>query len=501
MTDISKGLDDVQCVIDVDDRQLNALTIERIDNGEHFTEDELNYLAATPIPHKWYCWFSESDTKEERILISKLDLLVWLYLFLSSFVKTLDSSAISYSYAAGMKEDLKMFGNELTYQGSVYMAGFIFGQIPLTMLGTHLPLHIYLPVVDSIWAIFTLAMYKIQNYHQLYALRFCIGFMGSFFFPFANYIMGCFYTTHEVTRRSALYFVASQIGSIAGGFIQAATYKSLNGVNGIAGWRWLYIIAFIISLPIFAYGFLTLPSFNHKSRLLTARESRLSQLRMLREGRPADSKLTWAIVRETVFGWRFLMLVTFAIFFSQADGISSNNGLLLWLKSEGYSPPKITTITTIIPAVTAVASIVNGLVADAYSDLTPYPYLIGLTAVINIISGALLTHWDITKTAKFVAFYLSGTANGIAAVLYSWANIICSENSQQRALTLSTMNTFGNTFSVWVPLFVWKTVDGPEYRKGYPYNIALDCMMVILLFPLTYLYKRQKRLTSKTDVK
>lgn len=478
------------------DNKYSELVIQKLSNGEVFTTEELEFLAKPTISHKWYQWFSDSDSKEERILITKLDLLVWLYLFLSLFVKTLDSTAVSYSYASGMKEDLKMYGNELTYQGSVYMAGFIFGQIPLTMLGTKFPLHIYLPVIDSIWAFFTLAMYKISNYHQLYALRFCIGLLGSFFFPFSNYIMGCFYTKSEVTRRSALYFIASQIGSIAGGFIQARAYISLNGKNGIAGWRWLYIIAFVISLPIFIYGYFTLPNINlDRSRLFTKKEIRLSQLRMIREGRLSNDEFSSRIVWKTITGWKFLMLVFFAIFFSQADGISSNNGLLLWLTKEGYSSPKVTTITTVIPAVTIVASIINGIIADAYTDT--HPYLISFTAILNIISGAILVKWTVSNAGILVAFFLSGTADGIAAVLYSWANIICSDNSQERALTLATMNTLGNTFSVWVPLFVWKTVDGPRYLKGYAYNIALDCMMLVLLFPLTCLYKRQKKIDSE----
>ena len=107
-----------------------------------------------------------------------------------------------------------------------------------------------------------------------------------------------------------------------------------------------------------------------------------------------------------------------------------------------------------------------------------------------MLAGILLVIWNVGTGGKMLAFFLSGTADSIASVLYSWANIICSDSSQERALTLSTMNTLGNTFSVWVPLFVWKTVDAPEYKKGYSYNIALDAVMLILLVPLTYLARK-----------
>jgi hypothetical protein len=114
------------------------------------------------IPQAWYQWFAKTDSTAERRLLVKLDLLILIYVFLSSFVKTLDSSAVSYSYVSGMKEALGMYGNQMTYQSSCYMAGFIFGQITLTIIATKFPIHIYLPLIDTIWAVFTVG--NVQNF-------------------------------------------------------------------------------------------------------------------------------------------------------------------------------------------------------------------------------------------------------------------------------------------------------------------------------------------------
>lgn len=467
-----------------------------------YTEEEQEFMNREVIPQRWYQWFSKSDTWEEKKLIIKLDFSIWLYLFLSSFVKTLDSSTVSYAYVSGMKEDLKMYGNQLTYQSSCYMAGFIIGQIPLTILATKLPINLYLPIMDTLWSLFTLGMFKITNYHQLYALRFCIGLLGSFFFPTVQYILGSWYTKSEITKRSALYFCASQIGSMAGGYIQAAAHDNLDGVGGIKGWQWLYLLAFIITVPVSLYGAFTLPGMPDKEnktafKILNEKELRLAKLRMIREGRSSNDKITVKAIKETVFGsWKFSVLVLFAIFFSQADGPSSNSGLSIWLKDNKYSVSKINTITTVTPAVTIVSAIVNGIVVDTWQD--SHPYAIAVTTTLNLIASILLTVWyGLGRGGILFAFFLTGVADGLAAVLYSWANIICHENAVLRALTLSTMNTLGNTFSVWVPLFVWKTEDAPRYLKGYAYNIALCAMMLLTLIPLTYLWRREQAQTRK----
>ncbi|AQZ11966.1 hypothetical protein BZL39_D00180 [Zygosaccharomyces parabailii] len=474
-------------------------------------EEDIEFLNIKVVNQPWYRYFAPTDTPKEKKLILKLDLYILLYLFLSSFVKTLDSSAVSYAYVSGMKEDLDMVGNQLTYQSSCYMAGFILGQIPLTLLSTIIPIHLYLPLMDSIWALFTLFIYKIDDYHQLYALRFCTGLFGSFFFPTVQFILGSWYKHTEISLRSAMYFVASQVGSMATGYIQAAAYKHLEGVAWLKGWQWLYVLAFIITVPISLYGFFTLPGLPEKLRpnkgkhhklvkifteyhLLSDEERKLARLRMIREGRPSNGKLNLKTIIQCLKSERFWVLVIFAIFFSQADGVSSNSGLPLWLKANGYSVYQTNTITTVIPAATIVFSLVNGIIVDSWnSKPLVSPCVIGYVAVLYMIASIILTAWHVSKGGILFAFFLSGTADSIAAILYSWSNIICSDNAQERALTLSTMNTLGNTFSVWVPLFVWKTVDAPEYKKGYAYNIALDAMMLLLLPCVVLLHKKYRK--------
>jgi MFS transporter, ACS family, pantothenate transporter len=46
----------------------------------------------------------------------------------------------------------------------------------------------------------------------------------------------------DVGRRLALYYVAGPLGTMFSGYIQSAAYHNLDGVNGLAGWRWLFIM-------------------------------------------------------------------------------------------------------------------------------------------------------------------------------------------------------------------------------------------------------------------
>lgn len=425
------------------------------------------------VRQKWYQWFAPTDTPAERRLILKLDGLIIVFVFLAYWAKVLDSSATSTAYVSGMKEDLKLYGNQLNYLNTIYMVGFITMQIPLTLLVSHVqyykkckrtydinqfvvqmtrcPVNYFLPAADLFWGVFTLAQYKASNVTQLYALRFFVGALGGFFFPAVQWYLGSWYKRSELSRRGAIFFIASQVGSMSSGYIQAGAYARLDGRYGIEGWRWLYIICFACTIPIAFLGLCLLPSTPDRcnSRFLSADEIRLAQERMASENREARQPFTLPRILEILKSWRLWVLVSFAFFFSQADGVSSNSGLSLWLKAEGYSVESINTITTVSPAVTIVASIVCGVLSDVYDAKAS---LIAVTALLNIFACIVLAIWNVPVGLKFFAFFLSGTADGIAAIIYAWANEICAHSAEERALVISAMNTIGNTFGAWIPL-------------------------------------------------
>jgi MFS family permease len=172
---------------------------------------------------------------------------------------------------------------------------------------------------------------------------------------------------------------------------------------------------------------------------------------MASENRQPRAPFTVPKIIGILKGWRFWVLVGFAFFFSQADGVSSNSGLALWLKSERYSVELINTINTIIPAVTIVSSIICGVISDVYDAKVS---LIAVTALLNIFACAVLAIWNVPLGLKFFAFFLSGTADGIAAIIYAWANEVCARSAEERALVISSMNTIGNTFGAFIPLLL-----------------------------------------------
>ncbi|KAF7588602.1 MFS transporter (Seo1), partial [Aspergillus hancockii] len=126
---------------------------------------------------KWYQiqWFADQDTKEERRLILKLDLLIVPYAFLAYWTKYIDQSNINNAYVSGLKEDLNLHGNELVHLQTMYTVGAVVGQLPFAYLFTRFPMSWLIPFMDIMWGVFTLLQYRATSYSELMAYRFMVG--------------------------------------------------------------------------------------------------------------------------------------------------------------------------------------------------------------------------------------------------------------------------------------------------------------------------------------
>lgn len=110
-----------------------------------------------------------------------------------------------------------------------------------------------------------------------------------------------------------IFWLAGHIGNLFSGFLQAAAYTNLNGVDGRAGWRWLFIIDGIITLPLALAGYLffpNLPQNGKKTWWITNEEHILSVNRMQAIGRAGKEPWSMAKLKRILRSWHTYLLRT-----------------------------------------------------------------------------------------------------------------------------------------------------------------------------------------------
>lgn len=307
-----------------------------------------------------------------------------------------------------------------------------------------------------------------------------------------HYIFGAWYRGDEIARRGGVFYVGLTLGTLTAGLIQAGASARLEGVGGLAGWRWMYIICSIITIPIGILGYLVLPGTPDKPNRLVLKESDIvvGRKRLERAGHVAHGKFTWGTLRRLATRWQFWALILLDIFFWNGSVNTSTGGYLLWLKSlNRYSHARINELGAISPAL----GIFYTLLICFASDLVLGPaWAITVAHVWNILGLIILIIWDVPEPALWFAFMTTYSAVAMSSVLYGWVNSQLRASPAERAFTLVLINALSQSTTAWTPLLVFKTVEAPRFTKGYSFVLAnAVCLIAMAHVIRVYLKKHE----------
>ena len=476
---------------------------------KHFDEFEYRVNKECRESRKWYQFLypgHTTQTKAERRLLYKLDAVIALYFLMLCWSKSVDLGNYTSAYISGMKEDLNMKGNDYIYTSSISNVGAIVFQLPFMYLLPRYPAHLILPCMDIGWTCFTFACYRAKSLAELRAYRFILSAFGAAYYPVSQYILGCWYAPDELSSRVCLFFCGNLLGTVTSGLLQARIYKSLNGVHGLAGWRWMFLIdAIAISLPTVIIGFFVIPGVPSKcySLFLTDEEIRVARARNRRNG-IVDSvpkeqlKNMWdPKIWKKVFGTSTFWVL--AIF----DVCSWNNfgaiggAYSLWLKSNpNYTIPQINNLS-VLPACLGFSFVIFvSFGADLFR--CKWVFMV-FAAIMNCISCAILIKWDVSSTAKWFGFLTTYFSIAASPCLWSFINDFLRLDPQIKAVTWIAIYSFSQSTSAWIPNLAWPTVDAPRFKKGYISSLIFGGLYGLWTFVVLYFYKRNEKRNSLTN--
>ncbi|KAL2812207.1 major facilitator superfamily domain-containing protein [Aspergillus granulosus] len=164
----------------------------------------------------------------------------------------------------------------------------------------------------------------------------------------------------------------------------------------------------------------------------------------------------------------------------------------LWLNDQGYSTALVNTIPTAGNAISVVASLFFGTIADKTGTRAETCIVV---CVIVIVANIILSVWNIPKPALLFAFFLSFVSAAAQPLVIAWGQEATQHNMHLRQMFVAAGNIFTYTFMAWVPLVAFPTYDAPHYKYGYQTLILFGGLAIIgvFLFGLIDRVERKKR--------
>jgi MFS transporter, ACS family, tartrate transporter len=149
-----------------------------------------------------------------------------------------------------MNQAIGLTATQLGFGAGVFFLAYCFLEIPSNIVLYRVGARVWLSRIMISWGIASAATALAVGPNSFYALRLLLGAAEAGFFPGVAFYLGTWFPAQYRTRMIAWFMVAIPVSSVIGGPI-SGWLLGMNGILGIAGWQWLFIIE---GLPVVLIG-------------------------------------------------------------------------------------------------------------------------------------------------------------------------------------------------------------------------------------------------------
>src|SRR4029450_506907 len=172
------------------------------------------------------------------------------FLMLCYFVAYLDRVNVGFA-ALTMNADLGLTAEMFGFGAGIFFAGYFLFEVPSNLLLERFRAPTWLARIMITWGVVASGMAFIAGPHTFYAMRFLLGVAEAGFFPGIILYLTYWFTAEERAGWIGMFMTAIPLSSVIGGPISGWILDHLNGVAGVKGWQWLFVLE---GLPSVAVG-------------------------------------------------------------------------------------------------------------------------------------------------------------------------------------------------------------------------------------------------------
>jgi ACS family tartrate transporter-like MFS transporter len=165
----------------------------------------------------------------------------------------LDRTSIGFA-ALTMNQQLGLSAGQFGFAAGIFFLGYSLFEIPSNLLLYRFGARRWLARIMITWGLVSAATALVVGPNSFYAARLLLGIAEAGFFPGVTFFLAAWFPAQYRTRMLAWFLVGIPASSLVGAPV-CGMLLQMNGIWGLAGWQWLFIV---VSLPCIPLGLLTL---------------------------------------------------------------------------------------------------------------------------------------------------------------------------------------------------------------------------------------------------
>ncbi len=226
---------------------------------------------------------------EQRAVISKVTWRLIPLLFVCYIVAYIDR--INVGFAKSHLEpvlgvDPKVFGEVFGTGAGLFFIGYFLFEVPSNLILQKVGARLWIARIMIVWGIVSMGFMFLNGKTMFYVMRFLLGAAEAGFFPGVILYLTFWYPAKERAKTVALFALGGVAAGVIGSPISGALLK-MDGLLGMAGWKWLFLIEAVPAILLGIVVLLVLPNGPADARWLTPREKGWLQAKIADEASAA----------------------------------------------------------------------------------------------------------------------------------------------------------------------------------------------------------------------
>ena len=174
------------------------------------------------------------------VTLRKVTLRLIPFLFVLYVVAWLDRVNVGFA-GLQMNADLGFSSAAFGFGSGVFFLGYCLFEVPSNLVLHRVGARLWIARIMISWGVISTAMMFVRSAPTFYVLRFLLGAAEAGFFPGVVYYLSHWYPEGQRARAIAAFMTAVPVSGVVGGPLSGALL-TLNGLFGLAGWQWLFLM-------------------------------------------------------------------------------------------------------------------------------------------------------------------------------------------------------------------------------------------------------------------
>ena len=372
-----------------------------------------------------------------------------------------------------MLGDLKFSETVYGLGSGIFFIGYFIFEIPSNVILHRVGARVWIARIMISWGILSACMMFVSSEWSFYLVRFLLGAAEAGFFPGIILYLTYWYPAQRRARMTALFMTAVAISGVIGGPLSGWILKDFGGMNGWAGWQWMFLIEGIPSVVI---GIVVL--FYLDDRIQHAKWLSNEEKSLLERNIAADNahKVEQSVGATLTKGRVWMMAL---IYFSFVMGLY---GISFWLptiiKQTGVTNPLSIGLLSAIPWTGAVIAMV--LVARHSDRSGERRWHIAIPAVLGAVGLLLSVVWRNDVTLAMAALTLA-TMGILSSIPLFWSMPTAILAGTGAAAGIALINSLGNLAGFVSPYAVGWLKDLTATTNSGMYLLAVSLVVGAIL--------------------